>query len=345
MSKPDTKTQHMTPQDVIDSYEKYGDDFMIINLEKHKKYDKTFFINMNFKKVNVKELIKPVLKFLNITSAVSIKEPALRNYEQLKFALRYNDMSNPDSKCGKAMKIICETYVNKVKQMVDNKEITDDRKVKNALLLPSVKPKTPMQDIAEKDGEMVELDNPMFWINLNINKFLSKQEISKLPIMTDVRYLKAETVTPYIKDFDINIYNFESADGKIVKCEIATDENGMKYNNSNIQNFLKYGSIVSGSIMFQTIVSASGNFNLNAKLYKSIYVEKSKYSDKAENIDDDDISEMLAFSTLNSKKELPKEETFNDVEKEEEIDDEEDEEEEELPKKGKKKVVSDSDSE
>jgi len=323
-----SKQDYTTPEEIIESYEKYGNDFMVIDISKARPNDAknplVYYINVNFKSTRSKELKRPVLKILNLTTSSSIKVPAERKYEQLKISVRRNDANNKESNFGKAMEIICNTFKSKVKQMAEKKIISDDTDDLSSKIFPSVKPQTPMQTTAkDKDGKTVKLDNPMFWLNIN-NKRYSMDELKKLPKMNDMQYNN-----PYVKDFDINVYDLEKQKGN--KFDLAVDSNGNTLDNSNIQEFLKTGSIMSGSIMFQCIISKN-SFNLNTRLYKSLYVKKSNYNgNENDGFDEDDMSEMLKFSNkLNIDENKETKPLVNkEDEEEEEISDEEDEEDEE----------------
>jgi hypothetical protein len=320
----------ITPNEIIEAYNKYKNEFLVINIEKVRPNDpkkpKVWYADVNFKSDKSKDLIKPVIKVLNLTTASSIRPPNKRQYEQLKVTVRKNDERNPDSNFGKAMEIVCNVFEENVKYMVEKKIISDNKKDKESKVLPSVKPKTPMQVIAtDKEGNAVELENPMFYFNLNAKNYnkLSPDELSKIQIMDDVHY--DDEKTPYVKDFDINIYDLNKPIGK--KFELAIDNNDNQLNNSNIHEFLKPKSIISGSIIMQCIISNSGSFNLNTKLYKSLYVSKSDYnSNDNDDMDDDDLESMTTFAQLTKtiKKENKEEEKEEEIsESEEEISDDE----------------------
>jgi len=322
-----SKQDYTTPEEIIEAYAKYGNDFIVIDINKARPNDAknplVYYINVNFKTTQSKELKKPVIKILNLTTSSSIKAPTERKYEQLKISVRKEDRNNTESNYGKAMEIVCNAFKSKVKQMVDKKIISDDSDDLNSKVFPSVKPQTPMQTTAkDKDGKTVKLDNPMFWLNIN-NKRYASDELKTLPKMTDMQY-----INPYVKDFDISIYDLEKQNGN--RFDMATDSNGQPLNNSNIQEFLKSGSIISGSIMFQCIISKN-SFNLNTRLFKSLYVKKSNYnSNENDGFDEDDMGEMLKFSSklnLDEEKKAESKPTVSTNE-EEEISDEEEEEEE-----------------
>lgn len=321
-----SKQDYTTPEEIIESYKKYGKDFMVIDINKARPNDPknplVYYINVNFKSSKSNDLKRPVIKILNLTTSSSIKQPNERKYEQLKISVRKNDANNTESKFGEAMEIVCNTFKKKVKEMVDKKIISDDSDDLNSKVFPSVKPQTPMQTTAKnKEGKTVKLENPMFWFNIN-NKRYSADELKSLPKMKDMLYPNA-----YIKDFDINIYDLEKQNEN--RFDLATDNNGNEINNSNIQEFLKTGSIISGSIMFQCIISKN-SFNLNTRLFKSLYVKKSNYnSNDNDGFDDDDMGEMLAFTNKLNLNDNKKDEKKESIEEEETISDNEDDDDEE----------------
>ena len=319
-----SKQDYLTPEQIIESYKKYGNDFIVIDIEgarpNNVKKPLVWYININFKSPKSKDLVRPVIKILNLTAARSIQVPADRQYEQVKMAVRRDDENNPNSKFGEAMEIVCNVYKEKIKKLVKDKVISDDTDDLNSKIFPSVKPQTPMQTTAkDKEGNTVKLDNPMFYFNLNYKRY-DLDELKNLPKMKDMQYEPA-----YIKNFDINIFDIEKPLPKN-KFELATvcqDEEGVLVNNSNVHQFLKSHSILSGSIMLQGI-SSKNSFNLNTRFFKSLYVKKSNYdSNVNDGFDDDDMSEMMEFANnlkITGKAE-EKEEKAEAVE--EEIDDEE----------------------
>ncbi len=84
------------PEDIIKSYNIYGDDFIIIDFTtiKENQAKTVKYCQLKIKKENGQEVV-PIIKLINLTVAGKIKAPADREFEQLKVALRKEDLNNP----------------------------------------------------------------------------------------------------------------------------------------------------------------------------------------------------------------------------------------------------------
>jgi hypothetical protein len=267
------------PEDVIKSYNIYGDDFIIIDLTtiKENQAKTVKYCQLKIKKENGQEVV-PIIKLINLTVAGKIKAPIDREFEQLKVALRKEDSTNAESKFGEAMELICNTFTKKVKDMKTNGIINDDEdddaNSANVVIVPNCKPQTPLQKKAKnKDNVNVNLDNPMLWLGLNFKRYNAEEE-KKLEVLDGLAY-KRDNKPFYIKDFDLNIYDLENVINK--KPQLATDESTNIMNNSNVHKFITVNSLLSGTIYMQVVMS-NQSFNLNTKLSRNLYVKSNKNS-------------------------------------------------------------------
>ena len=267
------------PEDVIKSYNIYGDDFIIIDFTtiKENQAKTVKYCQLKIKKENGQEVV-PIIKLINLTVAGKIKAPVDREFEQLKVALRKEDSTNAESKFGEAMELICNTFTKKVKDMKTNGIINDDEDDENnnsnVIIVPNCKPQTPLQKKAKnKDNVNVNLDNPMLWLGLNFKRYNAEEE-KQLEILDGLTY-KRDNKPFYIKDFDLNIYDLENVINK--KPQLATDESKNIMNNSNVHKFITVNSLLSGTIYMQVVMSKQ-SFNLNTKLSRNLYVKSNKNS-------------------------------------------------------------------
>lgn len=311
------------PEDVIKSYSIYGDDFIIIDFTtiKENQAKTVKYCQLKIKKENGQEVV-PIIKLINLTVAGKIKSPLDREFEQLKVALRKEDVTNAESKFGEAMELICNTFTKKVKDMktngIINDDEDDDNNNSNVIIVPNCKPQTPLQKKAKnKEGVNVNLDNPMLWLGLNFKRYSADDE-KQLEILDGLTY-KRDNKPFYIKDFDLNIYDLENVVNK--KPQLATDENTNIMNNSNVHKFITVNSLISGTIYMQVVMSKQ-SFNLNTKLSRNLYVKSNKnnLSNNNHMFDDSEFELMMGKPTT-----APSTTTSNDeVEYEEDSDDEQD---------------------
>lgn len=309
------------PEDVIKSYNIYGDDFIIIDFTtiKENQAKTVKYCQLKIKKENGQEVV-PIIKLINLTVAGKIKSPLDREFEQLKVALRKEDITNAESKFGEAMELICNTFTKKVKDMktngIINDDEDDDNNNSNVIIVPNCKPQTPLQKKAKnKEGVNVNLDNPMLWLGLNFKRYTADDE-KQLEILDGLTY-KRDNKPFYIKDFDLNVYDLENVVNK--KPQLATDENNNIMNNSNVHKFITVNSLISGTIYMQVVMSKQ-SFNLNTKLSRNLYVKSNKNSLSNNNhmFDDSEFEMMMGKPTVVSNA------SNDEVEYEDESDDDQD---------------------
>lgn len=283
------------PEDVIKAYNTHGDDFIIIDFStiKENQAKTVKYCQLKIKKENGQQVV-PIIKLINLTVAGKIKTPNDREFEQLKIALRKDDLNNAESKFGEAMELICNIFTKKVKEMKTNGLINDDEddddNNSNVIIVPNCKPQTPFQKKAKnKENANVTLDNPMIWLGLNFKRYTPEEE-KQLEILDGLTY-KRDNKPFYIKDFDLNIYDLENIVNK--KPQLAVDEHNNIMNNSNVHKFITGNSLISGTVYMQVVMSKQ-SFNLNTKLSRNLYVKSNKNNISSNNhIFDDSEFEMM----------------------------------------------------
>ena len=107
----------ISPEEIFNSYNKYGEDFLVIDINNYKestmKTVKYFDIKI---KTEDGSLIIPKIRFAKLLLASKIKPPTERDYEKLKIAIRRDDEVNTKSLFGKSIELICNvfTYYNSI---------------------------------------------------------------------------------------------------------------------------------------------------------------------------------------------------------------------------------------
>jgi hypothetical protein len=321
------------PEDVINAYKTHGDNFINIDFStiKENQAKTVKYCQLKIKKENGQEVI-PIIKLINLTVAGKIKSPNEREFEQLKVALRKDDLNNPESKFGEAMELICNVFTKKVKEMKTNGLINDDEdddeNNSNVIIVPNCKPQTPLQKKAKnKENVNINLDNPMIWLGLNFKRYNAEEE-KQLEILDGLTY-KRDNKPFYIKDFDLNIYDLENIVNR--KPQLATD-NGLM-NNSNVHKFITVNSLISGTVYMQVVMSKQ-SFNLNTKLSRNLYVKSNKSNMSSNNhIFDDSEFEMMIGKSKTQQNSTPNNTEEDDEDVEIEYVEETDEESDDLDKK------------
>ena len=322
-----SNTSIIQAKDVIEAYEKHGDKFLDIDIYNMRENGaKTVkYVKLLMTKADG-IVITPIIKFFNQTTAGKIKEPAERDYAQLKIAIRRDNVENPDDLFGKAMELICNTFTKRVKELKSSGLISDDiddeDNADNVVIVPSCRPQTPLQKRAlNKEGVLTDFDNPMFWFGLN-NKRYTQEEEEKLPVLDFV--YKKDGKKFVVKDFDLNIYDLENLNSSN-RPNLAKVDNKL-LDNTNIQKFLTLKSLVSGTVYMQVVISKS--FNLNTKVSSSLYVKSNKNVSDGSSVFNDDEFEMMMGGTApasnvqeNTNNQQKKEVTKNESKEEDDEDD------------------------
>lgn len=286
----------ISPEEIFNAYNKYGEGFLIIDLNSIKENSgKTVkYIDIKIKKVDGKEIV-PKIKFMHLLLSSKIKPPNEHDYEKLKIAIRRDDEHNKESLFGKAMELICNTFTKKVKEMkaegIISDDTDDDNNAPNVIIVPSCKPQTPLQKSAkDKDGVLKKFDNPMLWFGLNYKS-------GEPPLRTlDFSYKSDENAKFKVKNFDIDIYNIENIVNK--KPQLAEVDNEI-INNYNIDKFVTMRSELSGFVYMQ-VKASKQSFNLNTKIYNSLYVKSNKATEYSSHLfDEDELNEICGSLKTN----------------------------------------------
>lgn len=281
MSSQKVRRAVITCNDIIAAYEQHGDNFIVVDIDNKRDF-KSYcnYININMMKADG-EIISPIyckMDISGIKTSSNIREPAVRQYEQIRIALRqYNELEEETINM-KAMRILCSSYKNIIKKMVDDGIITHHKDVprkKNGdgcirpVLLISTDPKTPMQNtvVNRQTQEVEAIDNPIFWINIP-KKNYKKNTAPPPKQFGDMCYKEDDGSDgkPFmVYDFDVSFYDIENQSfdpitGKKRYGLVGEmDEDGnTELNNTNIHKFITKNTILFGSFKFGMTVSSRG---------------------------------------------------------------------------------------
>ena len=302
----------LTTEQILAAYEKHGDGFMIIdfdNLRAYKSYSQYIDINIKLDDDTVKSIRYWRLSAQGITTGSRIKAPDQRRFEQVRICLKQLDDNDVETDNMMALKIICETYERIMKKYRNETFITDDEKAPRKqpdgkyrpIYLISTKVVSPMQTTAKnKEGDIIDLEYPNYWISLTKKRFYRNSEEKKESIQLDGKYYIDEQGSPDLDrpimsfEYEPTFYNMDDfyhhprTGKKIFKQlgEANEEENTITLDNTNIHNFITKGSAIVGNLKFEVAVSGR-QAKLDIKVYGANYVKCAEQEEYDGNQEDD----------------------------------------------------------
>lgn len=294
----------ITTQDILSAYEAHGNDFMIIDIDSLRPTKFAQYGNIYIKNVDG-EIIHPrfwKLSGQGITTTNRIQEPSKRQFAQIRIGLaqitKINDVEVETDNM-KAMKLLCETYEQKMEELKESKTITDNdkapRKQPDGTMRPvyflSTKIVSPMQTVGvdRETGENKDLDCPYYWISIPQKRFYNAGETPKESVhFNDQYYFDADKNGPDLSkpvmtfEYGPEFYNIEDfyhhpRTGKKTYKQLGdTNEDGSTvFNNTNIHKFITKGTALVGSLKFEMVIAgrqAKMEISLNptGKMYARI---------------------------------------------------------------------------
>lgn len=282
------KREVVTTNNIIDAYAAHGNEMIIIDIDAIRNSKYAQYVPLLIRKAdnqivgiaNWKHSAKGVKTCSNIT------EPAKRCYEQIRIGLlqkiEYEDELIENDNMT-AMRLICESVESQLEKMKTEGLITDNSKSirkKNdkgfirPVVMNSVKVVTPMQTTAiNRDGEVEELNNFRYWINVPRKKYWNGESPPPLEQFGDVCYYnsvdkKADLTKPFYKfDFGAEFYNIDDVVynnttgrksyrplGPVANLDSDSSETLM-VDNTNIHEYINKGSSIVGQIKVELCVT------------------------------------------------------------------------------------------
>ncbi len=282
----------LTTAQILEAHAAHGDDFVQINFESTRKYKNySQYIDVDIKLAD--GTVSPI-RYWKLTSdgikiASRIRKPEQRKYEAIRLGVALvDDETQEVNDNSQALKLLCEAFENKMRQLKNDNVITDDerapRKQADGTYRPfhliSTKIVSPMQTTAidRESGDVVDLDNPKFWLSMPKRKFYPAGQTAPPSIHFDDKYYmdesgQADTERPVMThEYQFDVFNiddsyFDSRTGKKVYKKLgAPDGDQNILNNTNIQDYFTKGSALIGNLKFELAVSGR-----QAKLDISLY--------------------------------------------------------------------------
>ena len=324
----------ITTQDILSAYEAHGNDFMIIDIDSLRPTKFAQYGNIYIKNVDG-EIIHPrhwKLSGQGLTTISYIKEPSKRIFEQVRIGFsqitKVND-EDVETDNMKAMKLLCETYEQKMEELKESKTITDNdkapRKQPDGTLRPvyflSTKVVSPMQTVGvdRETGENTDLDCSRYWISIPRKRFYNTGEIAKESVhFNDQYYFDADKNAPdltkpimtfeYAPEFyNIDDFYHHSRTGKKTYKKLGdSDEDGSEVvlNNTNIQKYITKGTALVGSLKFEMVIAGrQAKMEISLNPSGKIYARIGEASRNEVQDDDclDEFSERYGNMTINKK--------------------------------------------
>lgn len=329
------KREIITCKDIIEAYEKHGDDFIVIDADKKRDWKNyTNYLDVHIKKAD-SEIIMPIclkMDVLGVEVSTNIREPNVRQYEQVRFALRQYNEEGKETVTMKALNILCTSYKNVFKKMVSDNVFTHHKDVprkKNQdgvlrpVLLISTDPKTPMQNtiVNRLTQEVEEIDNPIFWIDLP-NKRYGKNAAPTPEQFGTMCYKENDGSDgkPFMKfQFDTTFRNFNPITGEKTPVGDMDEDGNVIIDNTNIHKFIAKNAVLLGSFKFEIKVSSRGA-KLNISLYGDTSIIPPKTSNTKQIHTDDELKEFAKAYLDKCKITDVKEDTIEDENEDEEED-------------------------
>lgn len=320
LKMPATDKIIITTAQILEAYEAHGIDFIEIDFESTRKF-KNFaqYISINFRLADDRLVAIRWWKLNNDGIAISsrIRKPEQRKYESIRMGVSLEDENGVVNDNCKAMKLLCESFEEKMQKFKATNVVTDDarapRKQADGTFRPfhliSTKVVTPIQTTAKskESDDIVDLTNPFFWISIPKKKYFSNGETAPPSIHYEDKYYSDETGQPDVERpvmthvyqpefYDVaNSYHNSRTGKKIYNLLGARDEETgiTKLDNTNIQDYLTRGSALIGSIKIEVAVSGR-QCKLDLSLHNSIYVKKADMSEGGGGDQDDDAVDAFA---------------------------------------------------
>lgn len=338
-SKP--RPEVFTCEDIINAYNEHGDDFIIIPPDSKRDW-KTYqnYLDINIKKVNGEIVNLLCLKTHpneELSISTNIRDPTLRQYEQIRISLPQYDDKGTETITMRALNIICTSFKNVFKKMVADNVFTHHKNVprkknKDGVLRPvlliNTDPITPIQTtrVNKNTQEVEELDIPVYWID--IPKKPAKRGVpASEPEQFGSLYYKeddgSDGKNPFIR-FPFKVQFEEIPDPKNhpeIRVPVGDmDEDGnVVLDNTNIHKYVTKDKLLLGAFKFEIKVSSRGA-KINVELFDKMTIKDNPEKKGSVNQiqTDDDIKAFAALNLNSSTTEVVNEEEIIEEESDEE---------------------------
>jgi hypothetical protein len=326
----------LTTAQLLEAHATHGNDFILINFESTRKF-KNFaqYIDIDVKLADGKVAPIRYWKLSNegIQVGSRLRKPEDRKYESIRMGVGLKDEEDVENENVKALKLLCEAFEEKMKQLKNDNLITDNerdcRKQADGSYHPfhliSTKVVSPMQTTAKdkETDDIVDLENLFFWLSIPKKKFYRNGEVPHEAVHFEEKYYADEAGRPdetrpimthlYAPDF-YNVddfYHHRQTGKKIYKHLGAPDGQENYLDNTNIQDYLTKGSMLIGNLKFELAVSGR-QCKLDVSLFGRFFVKKADAIMGSFEEDEDTIDAFAdKFKKLTTSKPKKDEEDFD----------------------------------
>lgn len=307
----------LTTAQILEAYNTHGDDFIVPNFESTRKFKNyAQYIDIDIKLAD--GTISPIrywkLSNDGIIASSRIRKPEQRKYEAIRLgvALMDDETKEVNENC-QALKVLCEAFENKMRQLKADEIVTDDekkpRKQADGTYRPfhliSTKIVTPMQNTArdKETMDIIDLENPRFWLTMPKKKFFKAGQTQPESIHFEDKYYMDESGQPDLSrpvmthEYAFDVYNiddsyYDARTGKKVYKKLGAPQ-GDDYilDNTNIQDYITKGSALMGNLKFECQVSGR-QLKLDIALYGRFFCKRAEPQDGMGGgaQDDDDVN-------------------------------------------------------
>lgn len=305
----------ITSSQILESYAAHGKDCLVLNFDtarKFKDFAQYITISIRLPDSSVVGIRYWKLSTDGIMVASRFRKPEQRKYESIRMGITLCDDEGKENENVKALQVLCAAFEEKMEQLKQDKLITDNaraqRKQPDGSYAPfhliSTKVVTPMQTVAKskETDDLVDLQNPYFWISVPKKKFYENGETPK-PVVTledkfyvdengqpdPERPVKTHEYAPLF--FNVDDYYHDARTGKKVYRYLG-DTSGDSVSksvldNTNIQDLLTKGSALMGNFKFEMAVSGR-QCKLDVSLYGRVYVKVAEPTSGGGNAQDEE---------------------------------------------------------
>ncbi len=289
----------MTPKQVNESFKKYNNEALKIDIVDFTGKDTYYNSHLRLKCPDTAEYVIFKISFANAQMKKRIREASERYYStDISVLLRLHDCDDDteinDENINEfvlALKNVADAYVKIIQSLIDDGYIwkSKDKKIKkkdNGITVDDTAISTYMQ-LEDRDGKPIK--NSIAYVGFG-NKNKLKREPQ--PPLTDedgniVRYQGKGNPEVQIYNLNVNFIQIYKNSAKVVsdpKYKNPITGRSEHYNNINIQHLITYNSLLSGCIKFQIIASAKG-IKLSAFFDGTLYVLRNNKKSSKENVD------------------------------------------------------------
>lgn len=327
MSYSRPKSEVLTCKDIIDAYNKHGDEFIVIPPDSKRDWKNySNYIDVNIKKDNGDIIYLSCLKIdpsTGVTVSTNVRDPTIRQYEQIRFSLRQYDDNGDETLTMKALNILCTSFKNIFKKMVNDNIFTHHKDVprkknKDGVLRPvlliSTDPKTPMQNtmVNKLTQEVEEIENPIFWIDIPKKKYRKTEPVPTPEQFGSLCYKENDGSDgkPFMKfELGTKIEMIDSTTKHRVPVGDMDEDGNIILDNTNVHKYLTKDTLLLGAFKFEIKVSSRGA-KLNIELFGDTTIQPAIQSHKNQVQTDDDIA---IFASLNVNTTKPSENVNEDI--------------------------------